>query len=160
MTSASAPVPRRIAVLGNYGNLNLGDEATLEAVCQFIRQRCPGALVRALSEYPEETRRRHGIEAAPSAADARSDTAPSNPARPRTVAPDAGAGARGRLKAALKRIPGLFGTLRAVVDFFRLFPELWRQLRFLATSLCVLWGVDLLVVAGGGQLSDHFVGVW
>jgi len=155
-----APVLRRIAVLGNYGNLNLGDEATLESVCQFIRERCPGAVVCALSEYPEETRRRHRIEAVPSAADARTGPAPSDPPRPGHVSQGGPGGLRSRLKAGLKRVPGLFAVLRAVVNTFRLLPELGRQLRFSAKSFAFLRGVDLLVVAGGGQLSDHFVGMW
>jgi polysaccharide pyruvyl transferase WcaK-like protein len=51
------PTLRRIAVLGNYGNRNLGDEATLVSVLQFVYQRCPWVEVCALSEYPAEARR-------------------------------------------------------------------------------------------------------
>jgi len=151
---------RRIAVLGNYGNLNLGDEATLSSVLQFVRRRCPGATVCALSEHPEETRARHGIEAAPSGADAGGPAPAGDPVVPRrTPSPGAG-GMGGRLKARLKQVPLLFATLRAIVGLPRLVRGLWRQLRFAARCFAFLRRVDLLVVAGGGQLSDHFEGVW
>jgi len=151
---------RRIAVLGNYGNLNLGDEVTLSSVLQFVRRRCPGATGYALSERPEETRARHGIEAMPSVVDAGDPLPLADPVFPRRP-PQAGAGgARGRLKAWLRRVPLLFAALRALVGLPGRARGLWRYLRFGARSFAFLRRVDLLVVAGGGQLSDHFDGVW
>jgi polysaccharide pyruvyl transferase WcaK-like protein len=154
------PAPRRIAVLGNYGNRNLGDEATLRSVLQFVGQRCPGAVVCALSEHPAETRQRHGIEAVPSTFDAGDGNGDSEPTVPRRPPPGGAAGLRGRLKARLKRLPVLFAALRAVVNTPRALREAARYLRFGARSFVFLRRVDLLVVAGGGQLSDHFEGVW
>lgn len=153
------PTLRRIAVLGNYGNRNLGDEATLQSVLQFVNQRCPWVEVCALSEHPAETRRRHGIDAVPSAVDARDrdETAePTPPSPPRAE----GSGLRGRLKARLKRVPILFAALRAVVNTPRALREVADHLRFSSRCFVFLRRVDLLVVAGGGQLSDHFEGVW
>jgi polysaccharide pyruvyl transferase WcaK-like protein len=158
--SSRGPVLRRIAVLGNYGNLNLGDEATLQSVRQIVSQRCPGAVVCALSEHPEETRRRHGIEAAPSVTDARNGPESGDSAVPGHVSRAGWVGLRGRLKADLKQMPALFAALRAAVNTLRMLRELGRQLRFGGTCFAFLRGVDLLVVAGGGQLSDHFDGVW
>jgi polysaccharide pyruvyl transferase WcaK-like protein len=154
---------RRIAVLGNYGNRNLGDEATLQSVIQFVHQRCPGAEVCALSEQPGETRRRHGIAAIASAVDARPGdqiAEPPLPTLPLRPARGTEAGLRGRLKAALQRMPALFAALRALVNAARALREAARFVGFGARCFRSLRQVDLLVVAGGGQLSDHFEGVW
>jgi len=153
-------VLRRIAVLGNYGNLNLGDEATLQSVRQFIGQRCPDAVVYALSEHPDETRHRHGIEAVASVAGAGEGPAPADPVPPRRAPQDGEGGLRGWVKAGLKRAPVLFAMLRALISAPHLLRDLWGQLRFSALCFAFLRRVDLLVVAGGGQLSDHFEGVW
>jgi polysaccharide pyruvyl transferase WcaK-like protein len=152
--------PRRIAVLGNYGNRNLGDEATLLSVLQFVRQRCPGAVVCALSEQPAETRQRHGIEAFPSVVDAGDGDAGREPTLPGRPPPSGAAGLRGRLKAGLKRVPMLFAALRALANGPRALREAGRYLGFSARCFAFLRRVDLLVVAGGGQLSDHFEGIW
>jgi len=152
--------PRRIAVLGNYGNRNLGDEATLQSVRQFVSQRCPGAVVCALSEHPAETRQRHGIEAFPSVVDAGDGGEDPEPTPPRRPPPGGAAGLRGWLKAGLKRVPLLFAALRALVNTPRALREAGRYLRFSVRCFVFLRRVDLLVVAGGGQLSDHFEGVW
>jgi polysaccharide pyruvyl transferase WcaK-like protein len=151
---------RRIAVLGNYGNRNLGDEATLQSVLQFVGQRCPGAVVCALSEHPAETRQRHGIEAVPSVVDAGDGDEGGEPTPPRRPLQGGAAGLRGRLKAGLKRVPVLFAALRALVNTPRALRVTGRYLRFSARCFVFLRRVDLLVVAGGGQLSDHFEGVW
>jgi polysaccharide pyruvyl transferase WcaK-like protein len=153
------PTLRRIAVLGNYGNRNLGDEATLQSVLQFVNQRCPWVEVCALSEHPAETRRRHGIDAVPSAVDARDRDETAEPSPPRPPQGE-GSGLRGRLKARLKRHPVLFPALRSVVTAARALREVADYLRFSSRCFVFLRRVDLLVVAGGGQLSDHFAGVW
>lgn len=156
----NGPTLRRIAVLGNYGNRNLGDEATLQSVLQFVHQRCPWVEVCALSEYPAETRRRHGIDAMPSAVDARDGDQAAEPTLPPRPPQREVSGLGGRLKARLKRLPVLFAALRAVVNTPRALREAAAYLRFSARCFVFLRRVDLLVVAGGGQLSDHFNGVW
>jgi polysaccharide pyruvyl transferase WcaK-like protein len=154
------PTLQRIAVLGNYGNRNLGDEATLHSVLQFVHQRCPWVEVCALSEFPAETRRRHGIAAVPSAVDAREGDETAEPTLPPRPPQREVSGWGGRLKARLKRVPVLFRALRAVVNTPRALRDAAAYLRFSSRSFVFLRGVDLLVVAGGGQLSDHFNGVW
>lgn len=154
------PTLRRIAVLGNYGNRNLGDEATLQSVLQFVNQRCPWVEVCALSEHPAETRRRHGIDAVPSAVDAREGDETAEPTLPPRPPQREASGLAGRLKARLKRLPVLFAALRAVVNTPRALREAAAYLRFSSRCFVFLRRVDLLVVAGGGQLSDHFNGVW
>lgn len=60
---ASALDAGRVLLVGYYGFGNLGDELLLAAVAAGIRELFPGAELRALSGDPEESRRRHGIEA-------------------------------------------------------------------------------------------------
>jgi len=61
---ASVPEVERALLVGYYGFGNLGDELLLAAVAAGMRELFPGAELRALSGDPEESRRRHGIEAA------------------------------------------------------------------------------------------------
>src|SRR5207249_7621418 len=56
---------KRIAILGNVGTKNLGDEATLAAVLQNIRRRDPSARLLAFVVYPADTRQRHSLEVYP-----------------------------------------------------------------------------------------------
>jgi polysaccharide pyruvyl transferase CsaB len=53
----------RYLVSGYYGEGNLGDEAILSGIIQEVRRRDPAAQFTVLSFSPEETRRRHQVEA-------------------------------------------------------------------------------------------------
>jgi len=151
---------RRIAVIGNYGNRNLGDEATLASLLQFLKRQYPQAAVCALSERPEETRRRHGIEAAPSIPRKSAD---------RPASPSEGVAGRpavpkiekrpSALKATLKRVRPLYLVLRTLAQGASAASTLARGLRFAVRGFTLLRGKELLIIAGGGQLSDHFSGV-
>src|SRR6266704_5986167 len=55
----------RIALLHHTGGGNLGDDGTLQAVLQNIKNRWPDAQIIALSMNPDDTRMRHGIDAFP-----------------------------------------------------------------------------------------------
>lgn len=55
----------RIVIMGWYGNRNLGDEIILECMLIQIRSLLPKARFVVISEDPEETRRRHGVESIP-----------------------------------------------------------------------------------------------
>ena len=50
-----------IALLGHYGNANLGDEAIIQAARESILQRIPNAKVIGISGTPVDTVRRHGM---------------------------------------------------------------------------------------------------
>ena len=54
----------RIGISGSYGGLNLGDEAILESIVEYLRDELGAELV-VFSRDPDDTKRRHGIEAVP-----------------------------------------------------------------------------------------------
>jgi polysaccharide pyruvyl transferase WcaK-like protein len=54
-----------VALLGNFGNQNLGNEAVLSVFVDAIRTRRPDLRIVALSIDPEDTERRHGVSALP-----------------------------------------------------------------------------------------------
>lgn len=55
--------PERIAFLGIFGSGNLGNDASLEAMLQFVRQARPDAKLTCVCPGPEEVRRLYGIDA-------------------------------------------------------------------------------------------------
>lgn len=148
-----------VAVLSNYGNRNLGDEATLAALLQAIRDRCDGVRLFAISFDPADTEARHGVVALPaqrhtrprSGTAGRSGPPPGAPARPSGL---------DRFTARLRRVPALSRLARTFRSFLAMPGEALAEAAFLARSIGALRGVDCLVVGGGGQLSDDFGGTW
>ncbi|MGE5314899.1 MAG: polysaccharide pyruvyl transferase family protein [Acidobacteriota bacterium] len=58
-------LPQTIALFGYYGAGNLGDEAVVSLLAREIRRRMPEAKLLGISLNPDETMKRHGIEAIP-----------------------------------------------------------------------------------------------
>lgn len=152
--ATGAPSPT-FAVWGHFHGGNLGDELVVDVLVEAIRARVPRARIVAVSMTTEDTERRHGISAfqiTPAGRSrARSDVAP---AAPPTDAPRAPS--RGLVRRLLRRVPGAHGALRAALVARRIlveFPFALRSYRFLR-------GVDVLVVAGSGQLLDSWHGPW
>lgn len=58
------PSRPRIGISGSYGGMNLGDEAILQGIVTQLRRTADPELV-VFSEDPEDTRRRHAVEAVP-----------------------------------------------------------------------------------------------
>ena len=57
------PVPGpKIVIQGWYGNGNLGDEIILECMLAELRNNLPGATFVVISDDPEDTKRRHGVD--------------------------------------------------------------------------------------------------
>jgi polysaccharide pyruvyl transferase CsaB len=54
----------RIGISGSYGGLNLGDEAILESIASHLREALAAEIV-VFSRDPEDTKRRHGVDAVP-----------------------------------------------------------------------------------------------
>lgn len=161
--SAATLGPRGgVAVLGNYGNRNMGDEAGLATLLQFLGRHYPGLAVCALSERPEETRQRHGIEAVYSTP-ARKRSRPEGHSAAGPSGERSGgepAKSRSALRAMLKRLPPIYLGLRILVDAPGAVVRLARTAVFLVQSFALLRRVRALVIGGGGQISDHFEGVW
>ena len=57
--------PRRIALLGNFGSDNLGNEASLSALLNLARRASPDAQITCICRDPQKAREMHGIETAP-----------------------------------------------------------------------------------------------
>jgi polysaccharide pyruvyl transferase WcaK-like protein len=61
---AAAPAPR-IALWGNFGTLNLGNECTLSAALGGLRRRAPDSELIAVCIDPADTAARHGVRTIP-----------------------------------------------------------------------------------------------
>jgi polysaccharide pyruvyl transferase WcaK-like protein len=152
-----------IAVLSNYGNRNLGDEATLAAILQQVRDRCDGVRLHAISFDPEDTEARHGVIALP----AQRETG-RRPGRPEGIGPAAAPGPRAerpakaleRHRSALRAAPLAGPLLRALRSAWTGSRGALAEAVFMLRSVRALRGIDCLLVGGGGQLSDDFGGTW
>lgn len=151
-----------VAVLSNYGNRNLGDEATLAAILHQIRERCEGARLLAISFDPQDTEARHGVIALPARRLIRR-MAEGGPDRARHAIGEPnrrGADGWQRLKAELRAarvIAPLWRGLRGLCKGAR---DLAAEGLFITKTVKALRTIDCVVVGGGGQLSDDFGGTW
>lgn len=137
--------PPAIAVWGHFHGRNLGDDLVVSVLLDAARRRRPNARILTISLSPEDARRRHGVDALP----INPHELPGDDRLAHADVP------RSRLRRTAHRIPGAPSAFRyvqalsAIAAELRFLPKAWRQLR----------GVDLLVVAGSGQLLDAF-GIW
>ncbi len=146
---------QRIGVLGHVGNGNLGDEAIFTAVFQNLRARCPGAELCAFTSNPHDTRSRHGIVAFPIR---RGTTGPANADPGHHSA--AGSSWRNAVLSQARRVRPLIALLRGVRRLARVCLALPAEAAFLTGAFRRVARLDLLVVAGSGQLFDGFGGSW
>ena len=136
----------KIALLHHTGGGNLGDEATQEAVIQAIKSRWPLASFIGLTMNPEDTQARHGIRSSPLRRETwtmgyRPDAAPATPWE------DA--------KRRLRKYPLAFTLLRIIYTLVIRIPRtIWQELTFLIRSYRIVRSLDLLIVNGGGQLTE------
>jgi polysaccharide pyruvyl transferase WcaK-like protein len=141
------PKGPRIVVFGNYGNGNLGDEATLQALLELLRTRLPGAEIVGFAMGPTDAAARHAMETEPAL---RLKPSSSAAAPDRPIGPS---GARKRVRtmlegAGLIDVAGTVLRLRATLT--RVVGDPGFELRRFRT----LRRTDLFVVGGGGQLSE------
>jgi polysaccharide pyruvyl transferase WcaK-like protein len=148
--------------LGNYGNGNLGDEATLAAIIHGVRERWPDVSIVALSFNPEETGARHNVPAFPSRRIAGEGAVAGSKGKRESSAGRkvVGSGVTEVTKSWLKGLPGVFRLAKAVRDTLHGARTVAGELLCVARARRMLRRVDLLLIGGGGQLSDHFGGVW
>lgn len=141
----------RIGLLAHCGTGNLGDEATVAAVLQNIRSRCPAASVAGLSMDPEDTARRHGIPCF----QMRQSIFPFEPEWSSMSRPVGPARFTDKLKALLKKTGPVFRAAKSIRRALIVRPAKFiREIVFLGRSLPLVCELDLLVVCGGGQLLD------
>lgn len=151
-----------VAVLGHYGNRNLGDEAIVAATLAGLRRGLPSASLFAVSLDPADTAHRHGVAAFPLRRNARSEAVWRVPSAPSTDGPETKrqpAGAEvpraGHPSAIVRSVRYASRPLRWGGRGVR---DLWRELRFLTRVAAFLRRLDLVVIAGSNQFLDNFGG--
>jgi polysaccharide pyruvyl transferase WcaK-like protein len=136
----------KIGLLDHMGYGNLGDVASQDVAIANIRKRLPEAQLIGFSFVPADTTARHGIPCYP--------IRWWYPNSANTEALAAGpSGAKQGLKFILKRIPFLSEFAKSIL-------ECLRDARFWVISFKVVSELDILVISGGGQLSDLWRGPW
>jgi polysaccharide pyruvyl transferase WcaK-like protein len=121
-----------IGLLDHMGFGNMGDAAIHESFVRNIKARVPDARIIAFSQNPEDTRTRHQLVAYPISRPQPGRTPPKQP----------------RSRGILSALKGL--TRRATT----LLRDCIGELRHLQRSCRIVKSLDLLVIAGGGQLCD------
>jgi polysaccharide pyruvyl transferase WcaK-like protein len=135
----------KIGLLHHVGGGNLGDEATLDAVAGNIKRRWPSAVIVAFSMNPDDTETRHGIMSHPLQRKGWSiGYTPAGPEAP----------VKERVKALTRKYRAVFYLLKATNAVVRLPSEVFRELSFLVSSRRHIKSLDLLIISGGGQLTE------
>jgi polysaccharide pyruvyl transferase WcaK-like protein len=138
-------VDTKIGLLDHVGGGNLGDDATLDAVSGNIKRRWPSAEIVAFSMNPDDTETRHGMISHPIRRNGWSigyKPAGTEAAFKETV------------KALTRRYRAVFYLLKATSAVVRLPSEVFRELSFLVSSRRNIKSFDLLIISGGGQLTE------
>jgi polysaccharide pyruvyl transferase WcaK-like protein len=141
----------RIGLISPYSGGNLGDAAIIGATIGNLCKRVPGVRILGLTLNPDDTRRRHGIEAFPLAAvsrpyytlvrsdNSRVEEQPSVKSR--------------QIRNWLKQIP-LLGTWFGAISVCR------DELAHIAAARRVVRALDRVIVTGGGALDESWGGPW
>ena len=138
-----------VGIWGHYHGRNLGDELVVATIVDALRRRLPEARAIGISMAPEDTCQRHGIAAFP--------IDPGMPGvRPRSPAAEAGADVP--RATALRRVARHLPGARRVFRLLRLLVRIGRELPFSLRALSLLRRLDVVVVAGSGQLLDQWRG--
>jgi polysaccharide pyruvyl transferase WcaK-like protein len=136
----------KIGLLDHVGGGNLGDDATLEAVARNIKLRLPNAEIVAFSMNPDDTEARHGFM--------------SHPIRRKrwsigyTAAEAGGRTLKEVVKALTHKYPAVFYLLRVTNIVVRTPSDVFGELSFLMSSRRRIKPFDLLIISGGGQLTE------
>ncbi len=147
------PPATRIGLISPCGWGNLGDAAIVESVIQGARRRLGDPSIVAFTMNPDDTRTRHGIDAAAVSGVERPGYRVVDPDEPERPA-DEDAAPRSRLRRAADFVVGLPGP-RDVATALRLAADDRRHGRRIDG---IARELDHVVVAGGGQLDDFWGG--
>lgn len=130
---------KKICLLHHTGGGNLGDDAIMSVVIRNIRRRWPEADITALSMNPADTTKKHEI--------------PSYPIRRHTW--DIGYRSS-KNEATLGNKQGVRGWLKTTRNPLIRLPRAIRgELAFWAESFRILRSFDILIIGGGGQLTER-----
>lgn len=146
-----------IGIFGHYGNQNLGDEATIEAVVQNLRQRLPEARLYGFSVVPSDTSQRYNIPAYGIRYTPQKPLSSEQSIALEKAKRNAG---EQTLKTSVKRLSVLGFALKAVWRISQECKFLWQECKFLWVSYRRLKGFRLLLIAGSNQFLDNFGGTW
>jgi polysaccharide pyruvyl transferase WcaK-like protein len=135
----------KIGLLQHVGGGNLGDDATLAAVAANIRRRWPNVEIVAFSMNPHDTEKRHGIMSHPIRR--KGWSIGYKPAGTEATLTET-------VKALTRKYGAIFYLLKAANALVRLPSEVLRELSFLASSRRNIKSVDLLIISGGGGLTE------
>jgi polysaccharide pyruvyl transferase WcaK-like protein len=131
---------KKIGLLDHMGFGNMGDAAIHESFVQNIKKRFPNARLIAFSQNPSDTKIRHNIECFP----INWNYPLRNASQGRQASPT---GPEARLRSLVNKSRTLQSLGRRIHSF-------GKELAHLARSFRVLRALDLLILAGGGQLCD------
>lgn len=146
-----AQATRKVGLLEHMGGGNLGDDATVDAVMQNIRSRWPEAVIYGFSMNADDTRERHKI--------------PAYPIRCRKWSWEEGRSpkpaVKESIKTALEAYPRLLKLAKAMNRMLIRGPRsIVQEVLFLGRSFKILRPFELLVISGGGQLTEAWGGPW
>lgn len=130
---------KTVAILHHAGGGNFGDDATVDVVIGNIRRRWPRAEIIVFSMNPDDTSRRHGVSAFPI----------------RRHCWSIGYKPAENPNADSDQPKFLRWLSETRTPLLRLTRALLQELLFLAKSYRRLKNCDLLVVSGGGQLTER-----
>ncbi len=165
--SSSVLKPRRIGLLSTYGNGNLGDAATQEAVIWNLQKQIPNAKLYGISANPEDTLERHGLPGYPlyrnfKSGQGKVSLAIATPTMGGTeVTSKLNSEKLSTLsifRQTLKKIPLLYPLLNGLHSAVLALPEIFKEMRFLQQSYKTLRDIDDLVFTGSNQLDDYWSG--
>jgi polysaccharide pyruvyl transferase WcaK-like protein len=139
-----AQAETKIGLLHHVGGGNLGDDATLAAVAENIQRRWPNAEITALSMNPDDTKIRHKIMSHPIQRK-RWSIGYKPPGRERII--------KGIVKA-LARKYRIFNLLKSINAMICVPNEVFSEILFLASSRRFVKSFDVLIISGGGQLTE------
>ena len=153
-----------VAVLGHYGNRNLGDEAIIDATLTGLRKALNSVVLIAVSMDPHDSARRHGVASFPVRRSARSSAVAAEEVEDLR---SAGAQAPGPSPSGSHAAPAgrdplgprwLRRMLRPARSLLRALLSGWGEIRFLRRVWRFVRGVDVVMVTGSNQLLDNFGG--
>jgi polysaccharide pyruvyl transferase WcaK-like protein len=137
------PQYRKIGLFDHMGFGNMGDAAIHESFITNIRRRMPDANLIAFSLYPDDTKQRHGLTCYP--------IRWCDPGwRAAEAAPSAGGtSSSAGVKAFLKKRRVFYAVAKPVHDYL-------QELAHLVRSYKAVRSLDVLIMAGGGQLCELY----
>ena len=159
---------KRVALISPCGWGNLGDAAILDALIDQLRTHNKLIEIVGLTQNPSDTAKRHGINTfplcgfsrkgyvislSPAAAPQETNSSPCHVKPPQAVS---GRRIPTFLKRASLAVPG-YGPL---IRIKRSVASIVGECLHLYPSFRLLDGIDLVLVAGGGQLDDVWGGSW